>query len=634
MPEENHGIDVENKQIVHEAPSAVVQTVENAAIKLASDNVRFIQIKKNTGEAADDASANIRQQVANDSKKQMENAKSARRSNAQKKAQTEKKEVLKKWSNQNLQKQPDPNVVSGNSSAIRQIAQQKSVISTVEKQKYGIKADSTFRQISESNKKGIRISTKKMRNVGKDALKRFVRMKRIAQVVSSGDASSLVESAGKASIRAIVSGVVKFFKMALRAVWSFLRVLLAPFAIYLCILVPIIVVVAMLATDNINAANRAKNQQKQSYILSTNFPADVEQWRAFVTERCSANNDPNSDVDLTLFVDAILTTIYQESAGKADAAGVNGDVMQCSAAGSYWNKEMPAEWTDAQRSIDVGTRVFYDLLKKWNVTSASDVDGLTMVAQGYNYGSGFLDWSRKKGYEKWSLDISTEFSNSKGGHYGTKSYGSQWAAKLEASAVMIDSSMIAGGEYLWAVDASHVEVTSFFGRRQPTVSFASKNHLGIDFNVGANEPVYAIAEGIVTAKAYSSSMGNYVSISTQTKDGTLVHTYMHNNSFANITVGQKVAAGQQIAYAGSTGNSTGVHCHLRTQLNGLSVNPLIYCYGGITNIKARDSSGNIMTINLNVNLSSDSWSARAGTAWNTYYMYTADGYILGTGKHE
>lgn len=131
MPEENHGIDVENKQIVHEAPSAVVQTVENAAIKLASDNVRFIQIKKDNGEASDNASANIRQQVAN--KKQMENAKSARRSNAQKKAQTEKKEVLKKWSNQNLQKQPDPNVVSGNSSAIRQIAQQKSVISTVEK---------------------------------------------------------------------------------------------------------------------------------------------------------------------------------------------------------------------------------------------------------------------------------------------------------------------------------------------------------------------------------------------------------------------------------------------------------------------------------------------------------------------
>lgn len=30
------------------------------------------------------------------------------------------------------------------------------------------------------------------------------------------------------------------------------------------------------------------------------------------------------------------------------------------------------------------------------MTSASDVDGLTMVAQGYNYGSGFLDWSRKR----------------------------------------------------------------------------------------------------------------------------------------------------------------------------------------------------------------------------------------------
>lgn len=634
MPEENHGIDAENKQIVHEAPSAVVQTVENAAIKLASDNVRFIQIKKDKGEAADDASANIRQQVANDSKKQMENAKSARRSNVQKKAQIEKKEVLKKWGNQNLQKQSDQNVVSGNSSAIRQIAQQKSVISTVEKQKYGIKADSTFRQINEANKHGIRISTRKRRNIGKDALKQFVRTKRIVQVVSSGDASNMVEAAGQAGIRALVSGIIKIFKLAFRAALAFLRILLAPFAIYLCVLIPIIVVVIMLFTNNIENINRSKNQQSENYILSTNFPADVEQWRTFVTERCAANNDPNSGVDLTLFVDAILTTIYQESGGKADAAGVNGDVMQCKEAGSYWNKEMPAEWSDAQRSIDVGTRVFYDLLKKWNVTDPSDIDGLTMVAQGYNYGSGFLDWSRKKGYEKWSLDISTEFSNSKGGHYGTKSYGSQWAAKLEASAVMIDSSMIAGGEYLWAVDASHVEVTSFFGRRQPTVSFASKNHLGIDFNVGANEPVYAIAEGTVTAKAYSSSMGNYVSISTQTKDGTLVHTYMHNNSFANIAVGQKVAAGQQIAYAGSTGNSTGVHCHLRTQLNGLSVNPLIYCYGGITNIKARDSSGNITTINLNVNLSADSWSARAGTAWNTYYMYTSGGYILGNGKHE
>lgn len=634
MPEENHGIDAENKQIVHEAPSSVVWTAENAAIELASDNVRFIQIQKDKEEATDDLSSNIRQHVVNNNKKQMENAKSARRSNAQKNAQTEKKEVLKKWGNQNLQKQSDQDVVSGNSSAIRQIAQQKSVISTVEKQKYGIKADSTFRQINEANKHGIRISTRKRRNIGKDALKQFVRTKRIVQVVSSGDASNMVEAAGQAGIRALVSGIIKIFKLAFRAALAFLRILLAPFAIYLCVLIPIIVVVIMLFTNNIENINRSKNQQSENYILSTNFPADVEQWRTFVTERCAANNDPNSGVDLTLFVDAILTTIYQESGGKADAAGVNGDVMQCKEAGSYWNKEMPAEWSDAQRSIDVGTRVFYDLLKKWNVTDPSDIDGLTMVAQGYNYGSGFLDWSRKKGYKKWTLDISTEFSNSKGGRYGTKNYGSQWASKLEASAVMIDASMISDGEFLWAVDSSHVEVTSFFGRRKPNVSFASRDHLGIDFNVGANEPVYAIAEGTVTAKAYSSSMGNYVSISTQTKDGTLVHTYMHNNSFANIAVGQKVAAGQQIAYAGSTGNSTGVHCHLRTQLNGLSVNPLIYCYGGITNIKARDSSGNITTINLNINLSVDSWSARAGTAWNTYYMYTSGGYILGNGKHE
>ena len=53
-------------------------------------------------------------------------------------------------------------------------------------------------------------------------------------------------------------------------------------------------------------------------------------------------------------------------------------------------------------------------------------------------------------------------------------------------------------------------------------------------------------------------------------------TYYGHNSSLLASVGQKVHKGQQIARVGSTGNSTGNHCHFEVRYKGVSKNPLNY----------------------------------------------------------
>lgn len=166
-----------------------------------------------------------------------------------------------------------------------------------------------------------------------------------------------------------------------------------------------------------------------------NCPDSVAQWESWVIQRCIANNDPNSSTDLTKFYPAIMTLIWQESSGVSSSC--KGDLMQCKECGWWNDSEMPDKWTTEQKSIDVGIRYYYSLLKYWGVTDPNDTERMKLVAQGYNYGYPFLEWCRNNNVNKWTLDISTTYSdkmkNQLGWTYdfGNKQYGNEWINKYK-----------------------------------------------------------------------------------------------------------------------------------------------------------------------------------------------------------
>ena len=91
-----------------------------------------------------------------------------------------------------------------------------------------------------------------------------------------------------------------------------------------------------------------------------------------------------------------------------------------------------------------------------------------------------------------------------------------------------------------------------------------RSHEGTDIMASYGTPVYAIVSGSITYAGYGDSAGNWLVLSGSDGNG---YWYMHNQS--NLVTGGSVAAGQQIATVGDTGNATGVpHVHFEYHPGG------------------------------------------------------------------
>lgn len=126
-----------------------------------------------------------------------------------------------------------------------------------------------------------------------------------------------------------------------------------------------------------------------------------------------------------------------------------------------------------------------------------------------------------------------------------------------------------GGGMIWPISGP---ITSEFGWRTHPIFGSARFHSGLDIGGDYGMPIHAAQSGVVIEAGWIGGYGNTVMID---HGGGIVTLYGHNESLA-VGVGQQVSQGQVIAYCGSTGNSTGPHCHFEVRVGGEPVSPWDY----------------------------------------------------------
>ncbi|MGC5077387.1 peptidoglycan DD-metalloendopeptidase family protein [Agrococcus sp. DT81.2] len=113
--------------------------------------------------------------------------------------------------------------------------------------------------------------------------------------------------------------------------------------------------------------------------------------------------------------------------------------------------------------------------------------------------------------------------------------------------------------------------TSGYGwRNDPLGQLGRKLHGGVDIAAGCGTPIYAPADGTVTLRGRDTYGANILYIA---HGGGVQSEFAHMSAPAVVTPGQRVRAGQVVAYEGSSGYSTGCHLHFQIRVGGNLVNP-------------------------------------------------------------
>jgi murein DD-endopeptidase MepM/ murein hydrolase activator NlpD len=122
-------------------------------------------------------------------------------------------------------------------------------------------------------------------------------------------------------------------------------------------------------------------------------------------------------------------------------------------------------------------------------------------------------------------------------------------------------------------------IASGFGYRIDPVYKTVKLHPGLDFSSPAGTPIYATADGMIeVAGNRGDGYGNVVIIN---------HGFGYKTLYGHMyrikaRSGQRVVRGEVIGWVGSTGKSTGPHCHYEVIKNGNKIDPIYFFYNDLT----------------------------------------------------
>ncbi len=133
------------------------------------------------------------------------------------------------------------------------------------------------------------------------------------------------------------------------------------------------------------------------------------------------------------------------------------------------------------------------------------------------------------------------------------------------------SSSGSSSKLLWPTPGNYTVTSEQGSRYCPYHGY--ETHSGMDIALSVGDKVVAPASGKITQSGWNGGYGISVTIDAGKIKGKHVVILLGHNSKAAVSVGQKVKKGQVVAYGGSTGNSTGPHCHFEVHANGALQNP-------------------------------------------------------------
>lgn len=143
--------------------------------------------------------------------------------------------------------------------------------------------------------------------------------------------------------------------------------------------------------------------------------------------------------------------------------------------------------------------------------------------------------------------------------------------RLAANSTQNINIQYTGGQMLWPVAITGTYITSNYGIREHPIQGIIKEHTGIDIgNTPYGSPIVAAADGVVSYAGWLGGYGNCVMIN----HGNGVTTLYGHGQKVRTQLHKQVKKGELIMEVGSTGNSTGPHCHFEVRINGNYANPL------------------------------------------------------------
>lgn len=167
---------------------------------------------------------------------------------------------------------------------------------------------------------------------------------------------------------------------------------------------------------------------------------------------------------------------------------------------------------------------------------------------------------RKRAAEQAKYNQNNNSNNGSGGNSGGGSTGGGSATSLS--------------NLQWPVPSCTL-ITSRFGYRVAPTTGASTYHGGLDIGAGMGASIVAAGAGDVIYAGANGGYGNCVMID---HGNGVVTVYAHMSSIG-VSYGQYVTAGQYVGAVGSTGVSTGPHCHFEIRINGAQTDPAAYFSG-------------------------------------------------------